>query len=218
MKKILLLVTVSVLAFHITGNSQKTRAGVVGGVVLSSMSGELNGNKNDYEMRPGLTIGMMVDCPFNQRWSFFPGLHFVQKGTNQEPPYGTLITKSYVALRYAELNANFIYKAPGTKGNFIAGIGPSLAMPLPSKKGSVIDKDKTEEEIKFGNTIDKDINGVDYGANFLIGYRFAKGFFANLNYNMGIRDLRPDEVTTGESIKNQYFSLQIGWLLPNKDK
>jgi hypothetical protein len=216
MKKSLLFLTAFVLCLQLTGFSQKSRAGIVGGVTLAKMTGELNGTNNDYEMKVGYTLGFVLDAPINAKWSFYPGLHFVQKGAQQEPPRGTLITKSYVALRYAELNANFIYKAGGVKGNFFAGAGPSIDFNLPSKKGTMIEKDKTETDVSFGETIDKDLRGIDYGVNFLLGYRMAAGFLVSLNYNMGIRDLRPVEASGPEEIKNSYFGIQVGWLLHNK--
>lgn len=217
MKKILLLLAVSVLCLQLTAISQKTRAALMGGVTLATMSGELGGNENGYEKKVGYTLGVMTETPIHtSRFSFSPGLHYVQKGTLQRPPVGTLITKAYYALRYVELNANFTYRAPGVKGNFFAGAGPSLAFKVPSKKGTMIDKDKTETDVNFGNTIDKDIRGVDYGVNFLLGYRLVAGFFITANYNMGLRDLRPVPESAPSEVKNSYFGIQLGWLFNNK--
>ena len=216
MNKSILLLAIFMSCLHLAGFSQKTRAGVQGGPTFSKMTGVLDGRDNDYEVKVGYSLGMVVDAPINNKFSFYPGAHYVQKGTLQRPPMGTLITKAYVALRYAELNLNVIYKANGTKGNFFVGAGPSVSFNLPSKIGTMIDKDKTERDVAFGNTIDKDINGVDYGANFLLGYRLASGFYVTGTYNMGIRDIRPEDNPGSEAIKTTYFSLQIGWLLHNK--
>ena len=217
MKKTLLLLVVSVLCLQFSSFSQNTRAGIMGGVAFSGMSGELFGSENNYETKRGITVGMMIDAPIGKsRFSFAPGLHYVQKGTLQRPPQGTLITESYIALRYVELNANFIYRAPGTKGNFYAGAGPSLSFKVPSKKGTKIDEDKTETDVNFGTTIDKDLRGMDYGVNFLIGYRLAAGFFVTANYNRGLRDLRPVPESAPEEVMNHYFGIQIGWLFANK--
>lgn len=216
MKKALLLLAVSVTCLQLTSFSQKTRAGFMGGVSLSSLSGELFGNENNYETKIGATVGLMVDAPIGaSRFSFAPGVHYVQKGTLQKPPDGTLITESYISLRFAELNANFIYRAPGTKGNFYVGAGPSLSFKLPSKKGTKIENDKTETDVNFGGTIDKDLKGMDYGANFVIGYRLSKGFFVHLNYNRGLRDLRPVPESAPEKVNSQYFGIQLGWLFAN---
>jgi len=216
MKKAFLMFAVSVLFLQLT-YAQKTRAGVMGGATFSKMSGELGGNENGYQTKVGYTIGFLIDAPINAKFSFAPGLHYVQKGTLQRPPAGTLITKSYIALRYAEFNANFIYKASGTKGNFFAGAGPSIDMNLPSKKGTMIEKDKTETDIVFGKTIEKDLAGIDYGVNLLLGYRLNCGFFASVNYNRGFRDLRPVDASGPEQINNSYFGIQIGWLFQNKE-
>ncbi len=219
MKKTFLMLAAFILCLQIAAFSQKTRAGITAGVVLASMTGESGGNDNDFEKKVGYTIGFVVDAPIkNTRFSFAPGLHFVQKGTQQEPPLGTLITKSYIATRYAELNANFIVKSGGTKGQFFIGAGPSFCMPLPSKKGTMIEKDKTETDVLFGKTIEKDLVGFDYGVNMLTGYRLSCGFFATINFNMGMRDLRPVEESGPSDIKNRYIGIQFGWLFNNKEK
>ena len=215
MKKYLLPVLVLALVFQ-NARAQKSRVAAVGGVTISSMTGELFGNENGYQSKVGATLGLMLDAPIGaSRFSFSPGLHYVQKGTLQRPPMGTLIDKSYISLRYVELNANFLYHAPGAKGNFFIGAGPSVAMKVPSKKGTMIGKDKTESDVNFGNTIDKDIRGVDYGANFLLGYRLKGGFMIFANYNRGLRDLRPVPESGPEDVYNQYFGIQLGWLFAN---
>lgn len=219
MKKTILLLAVSVLCLQFTSFSQKgnTRAALMGGVTLATMSNELLGNENGYETKVGFTGGIMVDAPIGvTRFSFSPGLHYVQKGTLQRPPVGTLITKAYISLRYVELNANFTYRAPGQNGNFFVGAGPSLAFKVPSKKGTMIDKDKTETDVNFGKTIDKDLRGMDYGVNFLLGYRLLAGFMVTANYNMGLRDLRPVEASAPKEVKNSYIGIQVGWLFSSK--
>jgi hypothetical protein len=216
MKKTILLLVVVLLCLQYAALSQKTRVAVVGGVTISSMSGQLGGNDNNYEKKPGFTLGLMIDAPVTDHISFFPGLHYVQKGTHQRPPVGTLITKSYISLRYVELNGNFIYHSNGSKGNFFIGAGPSLGFKVPSKKGTQIDDEKTESDVNFGNSIDKDIKGVDYGVNFLLGFRMSKGFMVTGNYNYGIRDLRPVDESGPDEIHNMYFGIQIGWLFNNK--
>lgn len=215
MKKLFFLLAVT-CGLYFPGLTQKTRVGVMGGLTFSNMTGELGGNENGHETKVGATLGMMVDAPIGaSRFSFAPGLHYVQKGTLQRPPSGTLITKSYYALRYAELNANIIYKTPGT-GTFFIGAGPSLSFKLPSKKGTMIDDAKTEADVNFGNTIDKDIKGVDWGFNTLLGYRLAAGFFVTANYNHSLRDLRPVPASSPSPVRNSYFGLQLGWLFANK--
>lgn len=216
MKKSSLLLAAAILFFHVAANSQKTSAAAVGGVSLARLTGETGGLQNDYETNVGYTVGIMVETPITSRIAFFPGLHYVQKGTLQRPPEGTLITKSFIETRYAEFNANFIYKAPGTKGNFFAGLGPSIVMNLPSKKGTVTEGDKTETDVLWGNTIEKDLAGIDYGINLLAGYRIACGFFIMANYNLGMRDLRPVDESGPRDVQSRYVGIQLGWLLHNK--
>jgi len=221
MKKTFFLLIVTVFCLQLTGFAQKSRVGITGGVTYSSMKIENMALDNE-KSRAGFTAGLIMETPLaNSKFSFQPGIHYVQKGeiTNE-----TKNTRDYVALRYAEFQFNFLYNLKGINGGLFFGAGPALAFNLPSKfvtkSGLATDKksddSKTEKSIVFGNDIlASDIRGFDYGANVLAGYRHKKGFLVSFNYTFGLRNLAPGG-DSGSSIKNACFSARIGYLFNNK--
>jgi len=220
MKKLFLLLIVTVLCLHLTGFAQKSRVGITAGVTNSTLNDDIVGNDNG-KSRTGFTAGLIMETPIGKsKFSFQPGVHYVQKGEITEE---TLNTREYVALRYSEFQFNFLYNFKGTNGGLFLGAGPALAFNLPSKFVSESgistpkkdDDSKTEQSINFGDDeVSSDARGFDYGANILAGYRHKKGFLLSFNYTFGLRNLVPGG--NDPSIKNACFSARLGYLFNNK--
>ena len=206
MKKIVFSLALSIFFFQLAGISQ-VKVGVLGGVSISKMEGNIHGDG-----RAGLMASLVMDAVLGQNFSFYPTLSYVQKGVTEPHPTGTLIDKQYVALRYAELSTNFIYHIGNPVGNsFFLGLGPSIDFNLPSKRTSVTDGTKTNSDILFGPTPENDLKGVDFGANVVLGWRSAGGFAFTVNWNKGIRDLKVEGQTM--ETKNQYIGIQLGMFI-----
>jgi hypothetical protein len=169
---------------------------------------------------------MVLETKVFSTVSFRPTLSYVQKATSQIPP--GLASKYYIALRYAEFTTDFLYYIDGyAKGGFFIGGGPSVAFDLPSKRVSILDGKKTLNTIRFGKEFGNDIRGVDFGANYTLGWRAKNGFFFSINHNRGHRNLTPEgspafapqSVDNPGYIKNSYFGFNLGVFLNNgKDK
>ena len=222
MKKVLFILAVFVVCLQINGFSQKSRVGVTAGVTSANMYGEIGGTKLDDDSKLGITFGMIIDAPIGKsNFSFQPGLHYVQKGRTLE---NTNEKKDWIALRYAELHANFLYNTNGPKGNFFLGGGPTVALDFPSAKviktlvRDPVESDywlRAETNVNFGKESNSDFKGLDYGANMIAGYRFKGGFSFAFNYTIGLRNLVPIENGSDE-IKNHCFGLRLGYLVNNK--
>ncbi len=217
MKKSILMLIATVCFLQVTVVAQNARVGMLAGLTSSNQFGEVGGVKLDYKSRGGYTFGIIVDAPLcKSKFSFQPGLHYVQKGAEISE---TNDTKSYLALRYIELQANFLVNASGDKtgGTFFAGLGPTLSMGLPSKSAVKNKRDKTisETSIIWGDEGAANFRGVDYGANLLAGFRFKKGFMFSFNYTIGIANLEPNR-ENGNEIRNGSFGLRLGVLINNK--
>ena len=205
MKKIILLLTASVFCFQVAGLSQ-TKVGITGGVAIANMKGKVDGDS-----KAGFITGLVLETQIGKTFTFRPTLSYVQKGQNQPPP--GLVENLFVALRYAEFNADLLYYISGEKGGFFLGAGPSIAFNLPSKTVSETAGVKTTRTIKFGDTPTDNLRGTDWGANFTAGWRTNSGFIISANYNKGFRNL----VVEGDpgSLKNQYIGIQLGVFLNN---
>ena len=226
MKKTIFILTAFVFCLSFTAHSQKTRVGVTGGIAFANMSRTIAKADRDGEYRIGVAGGMQLEVPLCKkgRFSFQPDMHYIQKGAGDIPATPT-VNKSYTALRYAELAPNFVYNfKAGKGGTFYMGGGPYIGFNLPSKKVTHSPgADKIETDISFGNAIANDMRGIDYGGNFVMGYRLGNGIFVSANYIQGARNLVPQEkqdipASADDKIKNIAFALRVGYLFHNTQK
>ncbi len=217
MKKVAILFLAAFCLLQTRGFSQKTEVGIAGGVTSSNIYGHIGGNDTRGDVRGGFTLGMLVDAPIRKsNFSFQPGLHYVQKGDFSSKSANL---KNAVALRYAELQANFIHYTKGKgKARLYFGLGPTLGLPLPSKKVAITDDAKTATSISFGKTNANDYRGVDFGANGLMGIRFRNGIIATINYTFGLRNLIPVPASNDDVLRNGCFSFRIGYIFKNPVK
>ena len=212
MKKTLLIAIVIVCCIQITGFAQKTRAGIFGGLTSSNMSGKTGGVTDKGSSLTGFTFGMLVDAPIGKtNFSFQPTVQYTQKGTTVSKSNDD---KTYIGLRYAELLLNFVYNGKGANGHVFAGLGPALALPVPSARVVKTGESKAETSLVFGDEPIADYKSLDYGVHFLAGYQFRKGCFISLNYTLGMRNILPGDPT--DELKNGSLALKLGILVNNK--
>ena len=225
MKKTIFILTAFIFCLSITALSQKTRVGVTGGISFANLSRTIGGADKDGEYRIGLFTGLQLEVPLCKKgnFSFQPDLHYIQKGAAQIPTT-PVFNKIYTALRYAELATNFVYNFNASKGTFYLGGGPYVGLPLPSKNVThSAGSPNVETNISFGNAIANDLKGVDYGGNFVMGYRMKNGIFACVNFIQGARNLVPEDklalaVSKDDKIKNIAFGIRVGYLFNNTAK
>lgn len=222
MKRMLALAAL-VLSLPAFVNAQSAQVGIAAGMTSSDMYGEVGGTKVGGERRGGYTLGMFLNVPLKKTSiSFLPGLYYVQKGNTQVKDNNQ---DRWTALRYAELQANFVYNTNGPKGNnFFIGGGPSIAANLPSafvSKTIVRDPTKsdywlrTESNVNIGNQANSHFRFGDWGVNMLMGYRLKSGWALSFNYSAGLRNIKP--LATGDDyINNHVMGLQLSYLVKNK--
>lgn len=218
MKKVIFILSVFTLLGH-SAFAQKARIGVTGGINLANLSRTISGLDKDGDYRIGVMGGMMLDVPICKKGhiSFQPDLRYTQKGAAE--PLLTPIIENYTALRYAELAPNFVYNFNSKKGGtFYMGAGPYLALPLPSKTVThTAGSPSVLTDVSFGDKVANDYRGVDYGADFTMGYRIKNGIFVALNYTQGARNLVPGEKLDlpghgDDRVKNISFGIRVGFL------
>jgi hypothetical protein len=219
MKKLIFILAVFTFCISHTAQSQKARVGVSGGLNIANISRTTGGLDKDGDYRIGMIGGMLVDLPLCKKgnFSFQPDLRYTQKGSAE--PLLTPNVENYIALRYAELAPNFVYNFISKKaGTFYLGAGPYLSFPLPSKKVQhAAGSPDVTTDISFGDLAANDMKGVDYGADFIMGYRTKHGMFFALNYTQGARNLVPGDKlkipgSENDKMKNIAFGIRVGFL------
>jgi len=225
MKKTIFILTTCIFCLSITARSQKTRVGITGGIVAANLSKTIGGADQDGEYKLGIIGGFQLEVPLGKKnkFSFQPDLHYIQKGASIIPT-NPVFNKIYTALRYAELAPNFVYNFKGNKGNFYLGGGPYVGLPLPSKNVThTAGAPNIETDVSFGNEVAKDLRGVDFGVNVVMGYRMNNGIFVSANYIQGARNLVPGDkldipASADDKIKNIAFAIRVGYLFMNTSK
>lgn len=218
MKKIIMILAIALIGCQLTGYTQ-VRVGIAAGATVASMENTVDGNTKDPNSLRGYVVGLVLDAPFCKTFSYQPSLSYTQKGATVPEPT-LLLDKTQIGLRYIEFNNDILYNVRSSKGGaFYIGAGPSISFSVPSKKVEISknsDIPDNTTSIHFGKESGNDLRGFDYGANFAAGYRMPKGFFVNINYNLGLRNLATDGQTG--KLKNRYFGIRLGYFLENGNK
>lgn len=225
MKKVILTLTVFTLCFSIAGFSQKARVAVTGGLNFAKITRSIGGFDKSGDSKVGLITGLMMEVPIGKKgnFSFQPDFRYAQKGTAEE--LLAPVVRKYTALRYAELATNFVYNLRDKhEATFYLGAGPYVGLPLPSKEVEhTAGSPNINTDITWGNLAANDYKGIDYGADFTMGYRIKNGIFVAVNYTQGARNLVPSAKldipgSERDKVKNMAFALRIGYLFPAASK
>jgi Outer membrane protein beta-barrel domain len=214
MKKTILTAVICTVAIFLT-NAQKPRIGFTAGTIFSNYTAKLDGETDNANSVTGITAGVLLDLPLSKNFSFQPALDFVQKGTKDEETYMGITEKYKLTNNTIELPLNFLYNSSGHNGNFFIGAGPSFAFSLSGKVKYDDGTDSYSEDIEFGSSDDDDLKGLDFGANFLTGYRFLNGLQISAHYNAGLSNLSPGDSGDG-TLKSHYFGIKLGFVLKGK--
>jgi hypothetical protein len=180
----------NVFVFAAVLSIAQPRYGIVGGGVMAKTNEELS-NTNTF----GFQLGMVMESKLGKSFVVKPQIQLIKKGTEQ-------VTGEKGIYNYLELPINFLYKMPLKRGRVYVGAGPALAYMI---SGSWALKGESKEVIYFD--FDK-VNRFDYGINTIVGYEIKGGFFFNINYTMGLRDVWYQHGVG--SNKNRVFGFSIG--------
>jgi hypothetical protein len=201
-----------------SGEMGKTSFAVLGGVNFQNLNGEDNsGDKLENDLIIGYHFGVNAQIPVAPEFYFQPGLQFSTKGAKNSV---SALTSTY-KLSYVELPLNFVYKALVGNGYFMIGLGPYVAYGVGGKAiyegGSL----SSESDIKFKNEVVSGdplttvyIKPFDAGGNIFFGYELAGGLFLQLNAQLGMLNIRPDNyllTDDNSTLKNTGYGLSLGY-------
>lgn len=214
--KHLFMITATCLFTGVFSSAQNARIGFTAGAVFANLTGKVDGVSESGKSKAGITAGILVDIPVGKNFSFQPALNFVQKGTMDEETFMGVTEKTKIIMNAIELPLIFLYNASSNTGNFFIGAGPSISFYASGKIKFDDGTDVTSVDIKFGSNVDEDdFKGMDFGANFLTGYRFPNGLQISGHYNAGLSNLFIGGSADG-TLKSHYFGIKLGFLLNGK--
>ena len=226
MKTRLILIALMFVLSTFISNAQstgtaKTSFAILGGVNFQNFNGKDNsGNKLENDMIIGYHAGFNIQMPVAPEFYFQPGVLFSLKGS--ESSFGSL-TGTY-KLSYIEVPINLVYKGMLGNGFVILGFGPYLGYGIMGnatlESGSV----SVETDVEFKNVVESGdpyatpyFRTFDAGGNIFAGYEMEGGLFFQLNAQLGMLKINPEDKRTavvyGEelSVKNTGFGLSLGY-------
>ncbi len=214
----LMLLLSATLTIAQSTQSARPAFGLLGGVNFQNLNGkDASGATLDNDMIIGYHIGTNVQIPIAPEFYFQPGLIFSTKGAK------TVIgsaTRTY-NLSYIELPLNFVYKGLLGAGYVMVGFGPYVGYGIMGKAKYEGGSLSYEDDIEFTNTVDAGdpltktyFRPLDVGGNVFAGYEMAGGLFFQLNTQLGMLNINPEDnrVPANElAIKNTGFGLSLGY-------
>ncbi len=181
MKKILVLVVVTVLGFA-NVNAQEIKFGVKGGLNFATISGD---NTKGIDVVTAFNFGVLSEIPISDKFSFQPEIMYSGQGYS--------FADNTIALNY--LNIPLMGKYYVTKGLSLEA-GPQIGFLLSAKNDDIKVKDS--------------FNTVDFGVNFGLGYKFDNGLNFVTRYNLGLTDINNVEGSSSKN-KNGVFQISVGY-------
>ncbi|MEJ5056373.1 porin family protein [Sphingobacterium sp. MYb382] len=205
MKKVLLTMTVALLA--VAGAQAQTSWGLKGGVNLGKYS-NVDGASNNTSFH----VTGFADLPLSEQFSIQPGVSLQGKGMKFESKLADIASsKTTRNVMSVEIPVNAVYYIPAGSGDFFIGAGPYIGFNVSGKdkyKNTVgSGSNETDKKLKFSGD-NKDLNLIDAGANFLLGYKLENGLLINGGYNLGLTNLVPK---AADKVSNRVWSFGIGF-------
>lgn len=191
---------------------------VLGGINFQNLNGEnSDGDKLENNVIVGYHFGVNVQIPVAPEFYFQPGLQFSTKGSKNT----TGALTSTARLSYIELPLNFVYKGLLGRGYIFIGLGPYVAYGVGGKALYENGSSTSESKIEFKNKVESGdplttvyFKPFDVGGNIFFGYEMAGGLFMQLNAQLGMTNIQPDNYLTPDdksTLKNTGYGLSLGY-------
>ena len=240
MKKIILFGTILFTSCFALAQQKKSSTGTrksditFGVKVGSTISNFLlsNGGPNQFSTTSlgSLFVGGIVDIPiyrtidqlFTKTFevSLQPGLMLIPKGgdvnvtnASSNPLVSTKLTPIYI-----EVPVNIVAKfhmGPPT-GMLLVGAGPYVSFGIAGAYKQTYPTGSTtantNQAIAYGSYNNGDINRLDFGLDFLVGYQLGN-FSINGGYDLGLSSIQSTYLESAQitSIKNSTFTIGFGY-------
>ena len=222
MRKLLLLMSLFV-AIHA---SAQPSFGIHGNLIGASMNHSSSNDETlefitgDFKTRMSWKFGLTAQIPVSEQFVFMPQLNLLSKGGKIDRTIEGVEVSGDVKNTYLELPLNFVYNT----GSFFIGAGPSISYGLSGEGDVVVEylgtRDSQSFDVKFDGKKNADedepvlhYKALEFGANFIAGYKLSNGIFINAQYNLGLNNIHPDD---GNESKNKYFGIGIGYYFCSK--
>ncbi|MDQ8005526.1 MAG: porin family protein [Pedobacter sp.] len=215
MKRILLLLTLAAgLTTAVNAQDKPVSFGVKAGVTFPKITASTMGISLNTSSKTSFYVGGIADINISPIFSFQPGLTYVgkggkfdiremaeQMGADPEDLNGAdAITFNY---SYLELPLNLLANFNAGTGKVFIGAGPYAAYALSAN----IKAGDEKIDAEFGSE-DGQLKRMEFGLNFLGGYKLSNGLNIHAGYGLGLSNT---ENSNEGNTKNKVFSVGLGF-------
>lgn len=220
--RLFLLISFLIMSFPFARGQEAEKGrisfAILGGINFQNLNGkDYSGDKLENDLIIGYHAGLNIQMPVAPTIYFQPGLIFSTKGAKSVN--GSLTTTYHIS--YIELPLNLVYKGSLGNGYVLLGFGPYVAYAIGGKATTVDGNLTLESDIVFQKSValtdpitNTYLKPFDAGANIFAGYEMAGGLFFQLNAQLGMVKINPENawISNDESIlKNTGFSFSLGY-------
>lgn len=190
MKKSFLII--AIIVFGLTNlNAQEVKFGAKAGLNLASITGD---ETDGIESRTAFHVGAVAEISISDKFSVQPELLYSAQGAKDS--FDGIDVDAKIDYLNLPIMAKY-YVAEG----FSLELGPQVGFLLSAKAeggGESIDfKDETK--------------GIDFGANFGVGYKLESGLNFGARYNLGLSNINDGEGSDDFKNQNSVIQLSVGY-------
>jgi hypothetical protein len=201
MKKVLLAAT-AIFTFGLA-TAQDISYGAKAGLNMSTLTGDVEDAKSIF----GFHVGGFVEIKISEKFAIQPELLYSTQGAKsefQEDFEGTLVKVSET-LNLGYLNIPIMAKYYVSE-KFNIQAGPQIGLNLSAKAKA----EASFDGVSFSETVDikDEVEALDLGFNFGLGYNISEKLFLEGRYNIGLSNISKDSEFKAQ---NGVFQLSVGY-------
>ena len=210
-------ITLSILAFgaiiltaqaqtaDVKNESKDIRFGVKAGLNLANIT-----NTEEGKMRPNFHMGGVVEFIINDKFSVQPELIYSRQGSKVTMDIYEMETKisvdAVMKLDYINIPVMAKYYI---KDSFSIQVGPQIGFIV--KAEGEVEASAMGMTVKTSESMKDEVNSVDFGVNFGLGYELPVGVFFDARYNLGITKVNSESFEDMKNSQNSVFQLSVGY-------
>jgi outer membrane protein with beta-barrel domain len=151
----------------------------------------------------GLHAGIFFQKNINRYFAIQPALLFSLRGGE----ISNVDSTTNARLMNIELPVNFLYLSK----HLAFGGGPNFSYGL---NGRLKTNDSERDAFDPGESFERTLKRFEFGANFLVGYAFKKGFVISANYSPGFTNIYKGDGSAPSNIKahTQMLGISVGYM------
>lgn len=193
-------------------NAQQISFGAKAGLNLASISGD---DTDDLDGRTGFHVGAVAEFSLSEKFSLQPELLYSTQGAKFEDS-GSIGTDLFFEEEFT-IKLDYIILPIMAKYYISNGLsieaGPQLGFIVSAKEDFEISETINGQTSSVSEEIDikDEINSIDFGVNFGLGYKLVNGLNFAARYNLGLSNISDLEGSDDFKIQNSVIQFSVGY-------